>query len=64
MNNDTTIAQIDGRTFSIAPLAVGPLVAADLAAKGYEARYYIATGKRGATFLALRIAATGNFIRA
>lgn len=62
MTNDT--ATIQGRTYNLAVLEVGPHVAADLAAKGYEARYYVATGKRGATFLAPRIAATGIFIRA
>lgn len=56
--------EIAGRTYSLEILPVGPLVAADLTAKGYNPTYFIATGKRGAVFLALRVTVTGMFVRA
>ena len=47
---------IESRTYTVKPLEVGPLVAADLAGRGWEPRYYVATGVRGAVFLAVRCA--------
>ena len=57
----TTI--IDSRTYTVEPLKVGPLVAELLIARGCEPRYYVATGVRGAVFLAVRCAKTGIFSR-
>jgi len=54
---------IDSRTYTVEVLEVGPLVAADLAGRGWEPRYYVATGVRGAVFLAVRCATTGRFER-
>lgn len=54
---------IDSRTYTVEVLEVGPLVAADLAGRGLEPRYYVATGVRGAVFLAVRCAKTGRFAR-
>jgi hypothetical protein len=54
---------IDSRTYTVEVLEVGQLVAADLAGRGWEPRYYVATGVRGAVFLAVRCAKTGRFAR-
>lgn len=55
---------INSRTYTIEAIATGPLVSADLISKGYEGTYYMATGVRGAVFLALRVVATGAFVAA
>lgn len=54
---------IKSRTYTVEPLEVGPLVAELLIARGCEPRYYVATGVRGAVFLAVRSAKTGTFFR-
>lgn len=55
---------INSRTYTVEAISTGPLTAADLISKGYEGTYYMATGVRGAVFLALRVLATGNFVAA
>ncbi len=54
---------LKSRTYTVEVLEVGPLVAELLIARGCEPRYYVATGVRGAVFLAVRCAKTGIFSR-
>lgn len=48
------IVEINGRTYTVARVALGPLVEADLLASGWDGGTYLLTGKRGAVRLAAR----------
>lgn len=60
MNATKTTTRINGREMQVEPVATGAHAAADLAANGYEPTYYAVTGKRGACYLAVRSATTGE----
>lgn len=53
---------INGREMNAETIETGPRVAADLAARGWEPTFYALTGKRGASYLAVRSATTGAFV--
>lgn len=53
--------QINGRQYQVQQLTTGARATADLQARGWDGHHYILTGKRGATYLALRSAKTGQF---
>jgi hypothetical protein len=55
--------KIKCRSYKISAIDTPPLVSAELIRKGYEGTYYMATGVRGAVFLALRVIRTGAFVR-
>lgn len=55
-------AKINGRDMKVETVATGEHVAADLKARGWEPTFYALTGKRGAVYLAVRSATTGEFV--
>lgn len=62
-NNDIITAKIGTRTFTFAPKEVSAVIAADMDTRGWEPRWFIGTGVRGATFLAYRCKFSGQFVR-
>lgn len=52
---------INRKTYEVRTQPTGPLSAADLKARGWDGTFYMLTGTKGATYLALKSASTGEF---
>lgn len=63
---DTTITApaetvIKGRAYTVAIVPSGPLLVADMKARGWDGETYLLTGKRGAAYIAFRARQSGAF---